>query len=610
MPGKSFDASLVSSGDVNLDAKIKEWLTYDKNEQTWGEVNDLLEKKDYEELSKRLLKRMEFGTAGLRSALGAGYSRMNDLTVIQTTQGLCKYLESQFPDIKTRGVVIGHDARHGSHRFARLAAAVFLHAGIKTYLFSDIVPTPFVPYSVLKYSTVIGVMVTASHNPKEDNGYKVYYSNGAQIIPPHDKGIAAQIMLNLEPMDSSWDVGIHKTSPLCIDPLDEVLSCYMRDVQQHCHHRELNKSSDLTITYTAMHGVGGRYEEEAFKAFSLRPFVATVEQHQPDPEFPTVKYPNPEEGKNSLDLAIKTAEANRSPFIIANDPDADRLAIAERQKDGSWKVFTGNEIGMLLGWWAMHNHKNQNSHLYNGDSVYMTYSTVSSHILRSMGAVEGFKVEETLTGFKWMANKAIDLMAGNKSVIFAFEEAIGFMFGTQVLDKDGISAGVIVSELASYLHHKGTTVTEHVKSLYDKYGVHISNNSYFICHSQPTIKAIFDRMRTMENGSYPSKLGPFEILAVRDLTGKGHDSSQPDNKPVLPTGSSQMITFTFSEGCVATIRTSGTEPKIKYYSEISRKPSDCMTSSEAQAKIDELIHHLCEEFLEPEKNQLQRKAAS
>jgi len=598
---------MVNSGNQKLDAKIKEWLEWDKNESTRKEVELLVENGDYVGLDKILMKRLEFGTAGLRAALGAGYSKMNDLTVIQTTQGFCEYLKAQFSDIKTMGVVIGHDARYGSHRFARLCAAVFISAGIKVYLFSDIVATPFVPFGVLKYKCAAGIMVTASHNPKEDNGYKVYYANGAQIISPHDSGIADMISKNLQPLPSSWDKLLYSTSPLCVDPLNDILNDYMNTIQKHCHHRDINASSALNITYTAMHGVGAKYIEKAFEAFSLKPFFTTVKQADPDPEFPTVKYPNPEEGKGALKLAIETAESNNSPFIIANDPDADRLAIAEKQEDGCWKIFTGNEIGFLLGWWAYNNHHESNPTLYPGDSVYMVYSTVSSKALQSIGKIEGFKVEETLTGFKWMANKSIDLIKEGKHVLLAFEEAIGFMFGDQVLDKDGVSAGAIMAEFASYLYHNGSTMNKKLQELYERYGMHVSNNSYFICHSQEVINKIFDRMRTMENGKYPSKIGSFNVLSVRDLYGKGFDSSQPNNVPVLPTSNSQMITFKFDHGCVATIRTSGTEPKIKYYSEIATDPSEKMSKEDAKNKINDLIHHLVETLLQPEKNNLQRK---
>lgn len=597
----------ISSGNETLDKRIEEWLRWDKNPKTFEEIKTLLLAKEYEKLAVRLEKRMEFGTAGIRSVFGAGFSRMNDLTVIQTSQGLCKYLMKQFPDINKKGVVIGHDARHGSHSFARLCAAVFLSHNIKVFLFSDIVPTPFVPYSVSKYACVAGVMVTASHNPKEDNGYKVYYSNAAQIIPPHDGGISNSILENLEPWEASWDSELHKTSPLCIDPLKEVKESYFDDIQCHCHFRDTNKKSQLKITYTAMHGVGQIYAELAFKAFSLNPFVTVKEQAVPDPEFPTVKFPNPEEGKSALNLSIKASNENGCKVIVANDPDADRLAVAEKQPDGTWRVFTGNEIGCLLGWWSFFNHKRSNPDQYSGNQVYMLHSAVSSKMLQSIAAAEGFCAEETLTGFKWLANKAIDLMNEGKTVLFAFEEAIGFMYGPQVLDKDGICAAAVMGELASYLYNQSITLTDQFDLLSKRYGVHVSNNSYFICHSKPTIEAIFRRIKTLENGTYPSEIGGSKVTSIRDLSGRGYDSRQPDKKPVLPTSSSEMITFTFENGVKATIRTSGTEPKIKYYTEIASKPNSSLDKSSVKESLDKFVSCLVAELLEPKKHGLKAR---
>eukprot|EP00794_Sanderia_malayensis_P007083 gene7083-7883_t len=599
----------IDSTNEILKLRLTEWLTWDKNEDTLKEIKELLLAKDHDGLLVRLEKRMEFGTAGLRSVLGAGFARMNDLTIIQTSQGLCKYLITQFPGIKNQGIVIGHDARYGSHRFARLSAAVFLSQDIKVYLFSDIVPTPFVPYSVLKYKCSAGIMVTASHNPKQDNGYKVYYSNGAQITSPHDKGISNSIMQNLHPWDQSWDADLHKQSSLCTDPLNEVMHSYFHDIQVHCHNRELNQQSELKIVYTAMHGVGHKYAEKAFESFSLNPFISVTEQAIPDPDFPTVQFPNPEEGKSSLNLSIKTANENGSSFIVANDPDADRLAIAEKQSNGTWKIFTGNEIGCLLGWWAFHNHKKSNPDKYPGDHVFMLHSAVSSKILESIGNIEGFRSEETLTGFKWLANKAIDLMKQNKTVLFAFEEAIGFMYGPQVLDKDGICAVAVMAEMASYIYNTNMTVTGQLDALYRRYGVHVSNNSYYICHSKPTIEKIFKRIKTLENGTYPSKVAGIKVTSVRDLSGVGYDSNQADKVPILPTStSSEMITFTLENGVKATIRTSGTEPKIKYYTEMASKPGESSDKSAVKEILDKVVSCLVDELLEPEKNGLQPRA--
>ncbi|KAK3731220.1 hypothetical protein QZH41_011197, partial [Actinostola sp. cb2023] len=585
------------------------------NPATLEEVVHLVEEKNYNELKARMLSTLSFGTAGLRAAMGAGFSKFNDLTVIQASQGLAKHVLKAFSDTKERGIVIGFDARHNSERLAQRAAAVFLSQGIKVYLFSKITPTPFVPYSVKWYKAVCGVMVTASHNPKEDNGYKVYYENGAQIKSPYDKEISKCINENSIPWNESWDLSISKYNQLLKSPYDEIFDAYFKDITKYSHFRHLNSQSKITFTFTPMHGVGQIFAEKAFEAFHFQPFVSVKEQMIPDPEFPTVKYPNPEEGKSALDLAMKAADEKGSRVIIANDPDSDRTAVAEKQPNGKWKVLTGNETGALLGWWAFFCHQKDHPELYPGENVYMIASTVSSKFLASMARVEGFKFDETLTGFKWMANQAYDRMQQGKTVLFAYEEAIGFMYGTNVLDKDGISAGVVMAEMASYLHTQGLILTQQLEKLFERYGVHISNNSYYLCLSPPIIVEIFNRIRSLENGTYPTSCGEFKISGIRDLT-TGFDNTQPDNKliihsqgkvntNVLPTSkSSQMITFYFENGCVATLRTSGTEPKIKYYTELAGKPGEKVDMAAATTTLQKLVDSIVKEFLQPQLNNL------
>ncbi|XP_071949957.1 phosphopentomutase-like [Antedon mediterranea] len=600
-------------GDTVLNEQVNLWLQWDKNENTRKTISDLADCKNTDELHKLFDKRIAFGTAGLRAAMGAGFARMNDLTIIQTTQGLVKHAIEAVPDCKSRGVVVGFDSRHNSSRFAKLTVSILLQEGVKVYYFSSIVPTPYVPYTVKKYQCAAGIMITASHNPKEDNGYKVYWQNGAQITSPTDKNIANLIESNLEPWSSSWDTSIMSTSSLLECPLDDINNLYMKDIQQYCIYRDINKSSQVKFTYTPMHGVGLQYAQKAFKAFDLSPFIAVPQQSEPDPEFPTVKFPNPEEGKSALHLAMQTARDNGCKIILANDPDADRIAMAEWEPKGTvkqteiWKVFTGNETGALLGWWAYHCYKQKNNHSESDKSVYMLASTVSSKILRSIGNKEGFKFEETLTGFKWMGNRSYQLQEEGHTVLFAFEEAIGFMFGSNVLDKDGISACAILAEMACYLATKGVTMKDKLYEIYKEYGFHYSINSYYICHHQPTIQKIFQGMRTYENGGYPSTCGKYKINGIRDLT-TGYDSDQPDNKAILPTSkSSQMITFTFANGAVATLRTSGTEPKIKYYTEICADPS--LSDYDAiKEDLRQLVKDLITNFLKPDEYKLQSKS--
>ncbi|XP_055061606.2 phosphopentomutase [Misgurnus anguillicaudatus] len=605
------DKGLESTGDSTLDQAVQQWLQYDKNPKTAAAVQKMVKDGAVAELQKCFGARMEFGTAGLRAAMGPGVSCMNDLTIIQTTQGFCRYLEQCFTDLKQKGVVIGFDARAhppsggSSKRFASLAASVLISRGVPVYLFSDITPTPYVPYTVSHLGLCAGIMVTASHNPKQDNGYKVYWANGAQIIPPHDKGIAAAIEENLEPWAESWDADGAVQSPLRKDPYKEIHKAYYQSIQQHCFHRELNKSSEVKIVHTSVHGVGHIFVQAAFKAFDLQPPYAVEEQKDPDPEFPTVKYPNPEEGEGVLTLSFALAEKEGANVILANDPDADRLAIAEKQKSGKWKVFSGNELGALLGWWIFQCWKEQKGEgKASVKDVYMLASTVSSKILRAIAVKEGFHFEETLTGFKWMGNRARELMDQKKTVLFAFEEAIGYMCCPAVLDKDGVSAAAIAGEFISYLAAKNKTLSQQLTSIYEEYGYHISKNSYFICHDQETIKQLFERLRNYSGeNSYPKECGGFAVTAVRDLT-TGYDSNQSDNKAVLPTSkSSQMITFTFANGGVATMRTSGTEPKIKYYTELCAAPGNS-DLNQLKSELDNLVDAIVEHFYQPEKNGL------
>ncbi|XP_065173251.1 phosphopentomutase [Atheta coriaria] len=594
-----------------LRQKLDEWLAWDQNKKNRAEVQDLVDRQDAEAAQKIMLPRISFGTAGLRGRMAAGYACMNDLVIIQTAQGILRHLENEHNEIlKSNGIVLGYDGRYNSKRFAELTAAIFLNANYPVKLFSNLVPTPFVPFAVNKWKCAGGVMVTASHNPKEDNGYKVYGCNGSQIVSPSDKNIQKCILDNLEPWPTSWNTDILEGNTLLSDPLAETMEDYMSIVKGSIlnEHFTQNDNTNLKFTYTAMHGVGYTYITEVMKQIGLE-IVPVKEQIEPDPEFPTVKFPNPEEGKSSLDLSFKTADQNGCKVILANDPDADRLAVAEVNSSGKWTVFTGNEIGALLGWWLLqcYKMKNPNSDLKN---VYMLASTVSSKILRSMARVEGFNFIETLTGFKWMGNKAYELLGEGKEVVFAFEEAIGFMCGSSVLDKDGVSAAAHLSTLAVHLYAQELTLQDCLDTIYKKYGNHVSNNSYYICHDGPTISKIFERLRNFNGSrSYPNNIldGKYEIMSVRDLT-TGFDNTQPDMRAILPVSkSSQMITFEFNNGLVITIRTSGTEPKIKYYSELCSMAGES-DKEESIELLNEMVTAIVEEFLQPEVNGLIPKA--
>ena len=569
--------SIIVMSEEELIGLAEGWCACDpcphtrKVVQGWLDGMKEGDEKAFEKAKKELAPqhRIKFGTAGLRAEMGAGYSKMNDLVVLQTALGIAAYLERTVSGAKEKGVVLGYDHRSrselelSSSNFALISAAVFLSRGFKVEMFSELVCTPLVPFAVEKYGCAAGIMITASHNPKQDNGYKVYWGNGCQIIPPHDKGIAACILENLTPVSIDASEAAVRTHPMCHDPLEDVVDDYMTTIADKlCNFPE--RKSQVKVAYTAMHGVGGTYFQKAFKAFRLDPPTLVKEQFQPDPTFPTVEYPNPEEGDGALELAYRTAESAGCELVLANDPDADRLAVAERRADGSWRSFSGNEIGALLGTWMLHVRRRRFPS--SPRKIAIVAATVSSKMLRAVADKEGFHFEETLTGFKWIGNRSAELRAEGYDVIFGFEQAIGFCLGDVLCDKDGISAAAVFAEMAAYLKLVEKRTSEQMQEYLRKTNGYFDPNEGYVFMREPSlVDMVFARLRN--DGKYWFQSMGYKIAHIRDLKSPGYDSASDDGRPTLPMGSSEMITYTFSNGYVLTLRPSGTEPKLKYYAE-------------------------------------------
>ncbi|KAI0085419.1 hypothetical protein BDY19DRAFT_996767 [Irpex rosettiformis] len=591
---------------VPLSQLVDEWLRLDKNDATRTEIKDLVSQNNTDELEKRLCKRIEFGTAGLRGRMEAGWSRMNDLIVIQASQGLCAYVLQHVKDAASRGIVIGHDHRHHSERWAQLTAAAFVANSVKVYLYNGLVHTPMVPFGVKYLKAACGVMITASHNPKQDNGYKVYWENAVQIISPHDTGIAASIQENLHPR--TWDVSTLAGSPLCVDRTKDLVDAYFAQLSTLQFVCIPSTKAPLKFVNTSMHGVSNAFMERAFKTFGFAPFIAVKEQQRPDPEFPTVKFPNPEE-KGALDLALATADKVEAKYVLAQDPDSDRFTAAERGSDGKWISFTGDQLGALFASAVLHEYKTAGKPL---NKLAMVASTVSSKMVEAMAAHEGFKFVECLTGFKFIGNTALNLVDEGYEVPFGYEEAIGYMFGSEIRDKDGVAASMVFVQLVTALHEQDKTASEHLQKLYERYGFFQTSNSYFICTDPRLIDSIFARIRnydgkaTQSTPSYPHTIGGLKITSVRDLT-VGYDSTNPPTfKPTLPLSSGHMIQFRAEspvDGTKITLTTrrvtSGTEPKIKYYLEGSGKDAKAVKDV-----LQRVIVELGTEWMQTEKNNL------
>jgi len=573
----------------------REWLELDEDKDTTDEIYKLLVNGDNDELERRLRHRIAFGTAGLRGPMQGGFACMNSLTVIQASQGLAAYLLKTEKNVKRRGVVIGRDARHNSEKFAMLTAAAFVAKDIKVWWYEEPSHTPMVPFGVRELEAAAGIMITASHNPAKDNGYKVYWSNGCQIIPPHDSGIAESILENLKPV--TWDTSVvdDSASLLVEGSLGLVQDKYHQAIlfAAQPEHATVNMDKELRFVYTPMHGVGLAAMQRCADTLGIASQMTVVEaQAQPDPDFPTVRFPNPEE-KGALDLAIETAEKSSIRLILASDPDADRLAAAEKVGD-KWHIFTGNQLGMLLGSYLFDRYPKDKPR----EKLAMLASTVSSRMLAALAKKEGFHFTETLTGFKWLGNVARQLDSKGYDVVFAFEEALGYMIPQTVHDKDSISAAAVFLTAASQWSKQGLTPYAKLQELYKYLGYFEDANTYLVSPSPAATTAVFTAIRAM-GSPHPTTIGARKIVRWRDLT-LGYDSKSKDHKPDLPVDvSSQMITCELDDGAVFTVRGSGTEPKIKLYIECQGKSSD-----EAKKGAVGILDDLLKEWFKPEENGL------
>ncbi|MFZ5468175.1 MAG: phospho-sugar mutase [Myxococcota bacterium] len=529
--------------------RAQNWQKSDPDPVTAAELEKLLARNDEAELADRFTGSLEFGTAGLRGVLGAGSNRMNRAVVRRTTAGLARYLKRQVPEVATRGVVVGRDGRRMSAEFAEDTACVLAAEGIPAWVFPQLVPTPVTAFATLRLGAAAAVMVTASHNPPEYNGYKVYWGNGAQIVPPHDVGIAAAIeavepadQVKLVPQAEARTKKLWREVPPAVERayLDAILALR---VHQDAHHLEL--------VYTAMHGVGGRFVDAAMREAGFR-VHPVPEQHQPDGNFPTVRFPNPEE-KGAMDLAFALAEKVKAPLVLANDPDADRLAVLARDGAGRLRALTGNEVGVLLGHYLL------TQKMPRPPKPLVITTIVSSAQLGEIAAELGALYEETLTGFKWIANRALEREAGEGATfVFGYEEALGYTVGTVARDKDGVGAALVFADLAAWAHARGTTVFGYLEEIQRRHGLFVAQQANFTfpgASGQAVIRGIMEGFRVRP----PSRIGEMTVREVLDYQA-GARGLPPSN----------VIAYVLDGGRV-TLRPSGTEPKIKYYFELKER---------------------------------------
>ncbi len=507
---------------------------------------------------------MEFGTAGLRGVIGAGTNRMNIYTVRKATQGLANYIKKV--NAKERGVAIAYDSRRMSPEFADEAALCLAANGIKAYVFESLRPTPELSYAVRKLNCTAGINITASHNPAEYNGYKVYWEDGAQITPPHDKGIMDEVKAVTDYADVlTMDKAKAKESGLYETIGEEIDRSYMEEIKKLVIHQDaIDAVKDtLKIVYTPLHGTGNIPVRTILKELGFEHVFVVKEQELPDGDFPTVGYPNPEAG-DAYELALALAKKVDADLVLATDPDADRLGVyVKDQKTGEYHMLTGNMSGCLIGEYIIGQTKAVKGSLPE-DGAFIR-SIVTTNLADAIARYYGVALIEVLTGFKFIGKQMLKFeQTGKGTYLFGMEESYGCLPGTYARDKDAVAATMFLCEAAAYYKTKGKTLWDAMLDIYERYGYYLDHVESITLKGIEGLEKIQNILASLRKNP-PSSIGEYEVLAVRDyqadtITDRKTKETRPTNLP-----KSNVLYYELTEDAWVCVRPSGTEPKVKFY---------------------------------------------
>lgn len=565
--------------------KYEKWLNdpcFDKD--TKKELEEI--KENEKEIEDRFYKDLEFGTAGLRGVIGAGTNRMNKYTVGKATQGLANFILKE--GTKDKGVAIAYDSRHMSKEFSEETALCLNANGIKTYVFESLRPVPELSFTVRKLGCTAGVMITASHNPPEYNGYKVYWDDGAQIVPPKDKQIIDEVnaitdFSTIKTMDKKEAV----EKGLYVQIGKEVDDDFVNTLKSLVLNPDVIKKEqdNVTIVYTPLHGAGNVPVQRVLKELGFTHVYVVPEQEKPDGDFPTVSYPNPED-KKAFKLALELAEKVDADVVLATDPDSDRLGVYSKDENGEYVPYTGNMSAILIAEYELSQKKEKGLLPANGAII---TTIVSSNMTKDLAKEYNLTMFETLTGFKWIGEKIRQFEENNNSYSyqFGFEESYGCLISPHARDKDGISAVMALCEATAYYKSKGITLWEQMINIYKKYGFYKEGQVSITlkgADGAEQIKAMMEKMRK----NPPKKLGSYDVLEVRDY--KEHTIVKADGTKLetdLPT--SNVLYYDLNDNSWCCVRPSGTEPKIKFYMGVKGKSME-----EAEQKLEELTEAMKE----------------
>lgn len=569
--------------------KAQLWLSGNYDEETKKEVRQMLQNEDKRQLIDAFYRDLEFGTGGLRGIMGAGSNRMNIYTVGAATQGLSNYLLQEFAELEQIKVVIGHDCRNNSRKFAEITADIFTANGIKVFLFEDLRPTPEVSYAIRKLGCQSGIMLTASHNPKEYNGYKAYWEDGAQVLGPHDKNIIAEVnrISSIEEIKFNGNKELIEIIGKDMDKafIDKVKSFVLSP-------QAIENQKELKIVYTPIHGTGIKLIPDALKAIGFTNVINVPEQDVISGDFPTVFSPNPEEPA-ALDLAIKRGIETEADVVLATDPDADRIGAAIRDDEGSFRLVNGNQTMLILIYYLMTRRKEYG--LLKGKE-FIVKTIVTSELVKKIADKMGIEMFDCYTGFKWIAD-VIRKNEGVKKYIGGGEESYGFLADDFVRDKDSVSACTLFAEVAAWAKDNGKTLYQLLQDIYVEYGYSKEVGISLVRKGKEGADEIEAMMKNFRANPMKELAGSPVILSKDFVKLESVDYVKEEVTTLeMPTTSNVLQYFT-EDGTKVSIRPSGTEPKIKFYIEVQSSPiSSREEILQAEAQADEKINAVKEFF--------------
>ena len=566
----------------------KQWMTspcYDA--ETQQAVKAMLENEDKTELIDSFYRTLEFGTGGLRGIMGAGTNRMNKYTVGAATQGLANYLNLNFKDMEQISVVVGHDSRNNSRLFAEAAANIFSANGIKVYLFDDMRPTPEMSFAIRHLGCQSGIILTASHNPKEYNGYKAYWDDGAQVLAPHDKGIIDEV--NKVKVEDIKFEGRPELIEIIGEEIDKIYldKVHSLSIDPEC----IKRQHDLKIVYTPLHGTGKMLIPRSLELWGFDNVHTVPEQMIPDGNFPTVKSPNPENGE-ALTMALNLAKSIDADIVMASDPDADRVGMACKNDKGEWILVDGNQTCMIFLYYIIMNRKAQGKMQGN---EFIVKTIVTTELIKSIADKNHIKMYDCYTGFKWIARQ-IRLNEGKLQYIGGGEESYGFLAEDFVRDKDAVSACSLLAEICAWAKDQGKTLYDVLMDIYLEYGLALNKTINVVKPGKSgadEIKAMMENFRK----NRPTEIGGSKVICTKDYgVLKEYDAAGAEKALDFPEASNVLQWYT-EDGTKVSVRPSGTEPKIKFYIEVKGEMEcpKCYTAAVAKAhvKIDAVAKSLC-----------------